>query len=424
MVRRVAVAWVLGVLIAAVVVLFVWLKRYNAFGSLPTFPIAYVTVGLSYILFRILHLMIDVGQGELRRPSPLDFWNYVLFFPSFVSGPIQRYDDFSRQIASAADATPLDVDRTVNRVLLGYIFIVVIAPWLLDVTGIEQASLYVDFDTKTLGLYGIIHFAGAAALFLFYLYFNFAGYMHIVIGFSGLAGIELPENFNAPFRTANFMDFWTRWHITLADWFRYYLFNPLAKFLIARWGNPTTLPYLGAVAFFCTFLVMGIWHGPTRIFVVYGLFLGAGVTATKIWQIEMTKRLGKGGYRRLASNVLYQSICRAAALSYFALSLTCVWIDGGHRNDFLSRGGLLAAAGAVAALTLLGAVIDLAVRLIAGGWKASAPSIGRERSAEAGLPATGCGFALAAWTAAKICAVGAVLVMFGSAAPEFVYKAF
>ena len=412
----------LGIAVGLVVALFVWLKKYNAFGSVPSLSFPYVSVGLSYVLFRVLHLTIDVAQGASRRPGPLEFWNYVLFFPSFVSGPIQRFQEFSSQAESARKLEVAELDEAINRLLVGYLFIVIVAPLLLHLTEYRQLQLYDQLSVSARSWAVTTDFAAAATLYLFYLYFNFAGYMHIVIAIGTLAGFRLPENFNAPFRSANFLDFWSRWHITLADWFRYYLFNPLAKALIGRWGTPGQLPYLGAIAFFCTFLVMGIWHGTSRLFVVYGVMLAAGVTVNKVWQIEMAKRLGRDGYKRLTSNVLYRSVCRAAALSYFAVSLTCMWIDGPHRGFFLSRDGLVASVAAVVLLTVIGGALVLATDF--GGAGAA---VVRERLNHGGARTaavdrdepTG-----AAWVAAKIAIVAAALVLFGDAAPEFVYKAF
>lgn len=78
----------LAILVSAIIALFAWLKQYDAISFLPKLEFSYITVGLSYVLFRILHLMVDVAQGTARKPTPLEFWNYALFFPCFVSGPI------------------------------------------------------------------------------------------------------------------------------------------------------------------------------------------------------------------------------------------------------------------------------------------------------------------------------------------------
>src|SRR5277367_137098 len=87
----------LGTLVTGLVVIFIWLKRYPIVSAVPTFSFAFTVVGLSYILFRILHILVDVSQGCLPRPSFIAYLNYVFFFLSLLSGPIQRYEDFAPQ---------------------------------------------------------------------------------------------------------------------------------------------------------------------------------------------------------------------------------------------------------------------------------------------------------------------------------------
>src|SRR5205809_926186 len=125
-----------------------------------------------------------------------------------------------------------------------------------------------------------------------------------------LLGQHLPENFDRPFTARNFLEFWQRWHMTLSNWFKLYLFNPLVGALAGRFPSRAAAPYLGVIAFFVTFGVMGVWHGTTTVFVIYGLLMGAGASANKLWQVALARRLGKQGYRRLAENPLYLYGCR------------------------------------------------------------------------------------------------------------------
>src|SRR3546814_7265352 len=105
--------------------------------------------------------------------------------------------------------------------------------------------------------------------------------MGVAIGLGRLLGIAIPENFNRPELARNFLEFWSRWHITLSDWFKFYVFNPVTKELLRIADRPTLTPWLGAVGFFLTFFVMGVWHGTSATFVVYGLLLGLGVSLNK-----------------------------------------------------------------------------------------------------------------------------------------------
>ncbi len=103
----------------------------------------------------------------------------------------------------------------------------------------------------------------------------------------------------------SFLDFWSRWHITLSEWFRDYFFNPLLKALIKLPLSPGWVPYLGAIAFFATFGAIGLWHGTSWAFVVLGFLFGLGASANKIWQIAAAGYLGKKAYQLLCRRAWY-----------------------------------------------------------------------------------------------------------------------
>lgn len=244
----------LGILVTGLIAIFVWLKRYPIVSAIPTFNFAFTVVGLSYILFRILHVVIDVAQGCMRRPSFIAYLNYVFFFLSLLSGPIQRYEDFAPQ--AEKKPPPLgwrEVDTAVKRVVLGYLMVLVIGNATINFVDMAKPPF---FDALGRGkiVCGIWVFALLTSAYLVTLFMNFAGYMNIVIGVGSLAGILLPENFDHPFRSESFLDLWTRWHITLSNWFRSYLFNPLLRMLSARWGSKNSTPYLGRSRFMPLFL--------------------------------------------------------------------------------------------------------------------------------------------------------------------------
>ena len=159
-----------------------------------------------------------------------------------------------------------------------------------------------------------------------YLYASFAGYTDIVRGFGGLVGLVPPENFDRPYLSADFLDVWSRWHISLSEWFKLYVFNPLTKALIAVNNRPAVVPYLGAIGFFVTFLLMGLWHGLTPRYALYGLMLGLGVSLNKLYQVAMGQWLGRRGYQALARHGLYAAVARALAVGYFVLALAFLWL--------------------------------------------------------------------------------------------------
>ncbi|MGI4940043.1 MAG: MBOAT family O-acyltransferase [Janthinobacterium lividum] len=402
--------------VVAVILTYIYLKRFSFTETFLTpLPFPYLTLGLSYILFRMIQVVVDAGSGELPgRVGPFAFFRYTCNFLCFVSGPIQRYQDFAA--TDGLIAAPLDADRVYrafSRIVTGYMKFVVVAASanylyahlgapLLDAAPIGFAKLCVIYSLT-------------AAAYTAYLYFNFSGYMDIVIGIGVLLGQALPENFDRPFSARSFLEFWQRWHMTLSNWFKLYLFNPFLMFLMARFPAPALTAYLGVIAFFVTFLVMGVWHGTTRVFVIYGLLMGAGASVNKLWQILCTNRLGKKRYKALGQTTAYSYAARGLTFAYFTLALTCLWLP--ELPQFLQVVGRLGAPGLVGALILLTlgfGVAALALDAAIAGTAARGPGI---RAAADGVVFRNMGLAT------RLLAIFAIASLFNKA-PEFVYRAF
>lgn len=356
-VRRLRSTWSLCVGLGVIVAGFIVLKKFSFLGSSLTLPFPYLVVGLSYVLFRVLHLMIDARQGELAQPvAPLHFFNYTCNFLSFTAGPIQRYPDY---VANRNRRLSLDADgvyRAFARVIKGYVKVGVFSAVFNYAFEATSGRLLDTSVSPPLPVFCALAVA-SAVFYTVYLYANFAGYMDIVIGVGALMGQELPENFNRPFLARSFLEFWSRWHMTLSDWFKTYVFNPLLTVLAQRFTSAKAGPYLGVVAFFVTFLIMGVWHGTTSIFVVYGLLMGAGASVNKLWQVVAIRRFGKKQYKALAEQTGFIYLSRGLTFAYFALALSCLWLDMpqwlwltgrlGASGVLACYGGLAAGAGAV-----------------------------------------------------------------------------
>ena len=337
--------------VACILAVYIVLKRFSFIEPYVHLPMPYLLIGLSYILFRVIHLIVDAGSGDVpEQISPFAYFRYTCNFLCFVSGPIQRYQDFARM--DGTEVAPLDADRVYGafaRIITGYIKFVVVAA--------SADYFFINFDGLLIApvpqAWGhlVLVYAASAVAYTFYLYYNFSGYMDIVLGLGLLLGQELPENFNKPFNARSFLEFWQRWHMTLSDWFKLYLFNPLMFALMTRFPAAQATAYLGVLAFFVTFLVMGVWHGTTLVFVIYGLLMGFGASANKLWQIACTKRLGKKRYRALSQTTLYSSLARGLTASYFALALTCLWVPA--LPDFIGLTAKLGAFGLGAVLLCL-----------------------------------------------------------------------
>ncbi len=308
--------------VTAIIIIFAWLKRYSLVPAPLYLQFSYLTVGMSYILFRILHIVID------RRWEPLEeritFFRYLLYtlnFTTLVSGPIQRYPDFAR-MAFARIRLPLtiwDIAAAVERIVTGF-FKANVAALVFSLLHSRALSIVTRNGSSKL-LPGAVVFVS----YTLFLYCNFSGYIDVVIGISKLLRIILPENFNRPFSADNFIEFWNRWHITLSQWLKSYVYTPMLMALMRRYPSPRLELAWALLAFFVTFVLIGVWHGQTPAFLFFGFLQGLGVSGNKLYQVVMIKRLGAKGYRSLASNPVYVAISRGLTFTWFTFTLIWFW---------------------------------------------------------------------------------------------------
>ncbi|MGD0357271.1 MAG: MBOAT family O-acyltransferase [Terracidiphilus sp.] len=313
--------------ILAVVLVYIWLKKYTFLpeGSFLRYP--YFTLGLSYIFFRVLHLLIEAGDSREKRHIGVGaYLLYTLNFTTLLSGPIQRYDDFARdQFAQEPIVLgPRTIGLQLERIIRGFFKVNVLALLLharqIDV--LEQLTHpYASISLRLSAAFQL------AIIYPFFLYANFSGYIDIVIALARLMRVRLPENFDRPFSASSFLDFWNRWHITLSTWLKTYVYNPLLVALMRRVSSLKLQPMLGVVCFFVTFFLIGVWHGRTSEFIFFGVLQGGGVAINKIWQLGLTRSLGRQGYKALSKNPIYIAFARGLTFSWFAFSLFWFWAE-------------------------------------------------------------------------------------------------
>jgi D-alanyl-lipoteichoic acid acyltransferase DltB (MBOAT superfamily) len=318
----IALAWS----IPAVVFAYAWLKKYPFLPERIFIDHPYFTLGLSYIFFRVLHVTIETGGGnEKRRIGPGAYLLYTLNFTTFVSGPIQRYDEFARdQFASEPVALgPRITGLQLERIVRGFFKVNVLSTLLHMIQEDSLAQMQQPFPLplRLSAAYRL------AVVYPFFLYANFSGYIDIVIALARLMRVRLPENFDRPFSACSFIDFWNRWHITLSTWLKTYVYNPLLVALMRRVSSLAMQPFLGVLCFFVTFFLVGIWHGRTSEFVLFGVLQGGGVAVNKLWQLELTHTLGGKSYKTLAKNPVYNSLARGLTFSWFAFTLFWFWAN-------------------------------------------------------------------------------------------------
>jgi alginate O-acetyltransferase complex protein AlgI len=231
-------------------------------------------LGLSFYALQAISYLIDVSRGQIQAESNfVDFALYMAYWPKLVAGPIERARTFLPQLKQPRVVDNEQLANSFTLIVVGLVRKIVIADSL--------ASL---IPPQTFQAGSRAHGAEAwlwLGVFYFFLYNDFAGYTSLVRGVSGLFGIALAPNFNAPFFARSFSEYWTRWHMTLSNWLRDYIFMPLSRALLRRNPNPRNLLNL-SVPPIVTMLVCGVWHGGTANMLLWGGMHGAFLFAERI----------------------------------------------------------------------------------------------------------------------------------------------
>jgi D-alanyl-lipoteichoic acid acyltransferase DltB (MBOAT superfamily) len=312
--------------ILAVILVYVWLKKYTFLPEATFLHYPYFALGLSYIFFRVLHLIIETGDGTEKRHIGLGaYLLYTINFTTLVSGPIQRYDEFAQDQFAIEPIVmgPRTFGLQMERMIRGFFKVNVVAMIFqaMQQDALAQMSQPLPLNLKLFSAFRLI------VIYPIFLYANFSGYIDIVIALARLMRVRLPENFDRPFSASSFLDFWNRWHITLSTWLKTYVYNPLLVALMRRISSVSMQPVLGVFCFFVTFFLIGVWHGRTSEFVIFGVLQGGGISINKIWQLALTGGLGRKGYKALAKNPFYIAFGRGLTFSWFAFTLFWFWAN-------------------------------------------------------------------------------------------------
>lgn len=234
-------------------------------GSIPWTAVV-LPIGISFYTFQSMSYTIDVARGRVEPiRNPIDFVLYVSLFPQLIAGPIVRFHEISDQIR-VRRTTVDDFARGVVRFAHGLFKKVVIA---------DAAALVVEpvFSLNGTDLTTTAAWLGVMA-YTIQIYFDFSGYSDMAIGLGLMFGFHFPENFRRPYSALSITDFWRRWHITLSNWFRDYLYLPLGG---SRGTTASTYRNLTIV-----FLLTGSWHGASWTFVLWGAYHGALLVGERV----------------------------------------------------------------------------------------------------------------------------------------------
>jgi alginate O-acetyltransferase complex protein AlgI len=238
----------------------------------PFFQFPVQVIGLSYLIFRGISYVMEVDLS--KNVSPLTYLNYMLFFPMIFAGPIERYNEYQQQINKAVEVGGDEVLSAMHRVAKGFIKKFILAD-NLAAFGILSVGHMADTSAPMLWL-------GAIAQ-LFIIYLDFSGYCDIVIGTARLMGFRLRENFDHPFRSTNIQVFWERWHISLGQMIRDYVFNPLAKFSLVRTPRKYHLSCF-TITYCFSMLLVALWHGTTYGFMIFGVVQAIALLLYQIYK--------------------------------------------------------------------------------------------------------------------------------------------
>lgn len=229
-------------------------------------------LGFSYIAFRLIHVLRDKQTGRLPELSLPEFGTYVVFFPALAAGPIDRAERFAKDLQKEFTLRQDDLLQAGQRIVLGLFKKFVVA----DALALFALNDMLAVQVSSAGWMWIHLYAYA-----FQIYFDFSGYTDIAIGIARLVGIKLPENFLAPYTKPNLTQFWSSWHITLTQWIRSYFFNPFNRWIRGYRSLPAwTMIFAGQLA---TMLLIGLWHGITWNFILWGAWHGLGLFLQNRW---------------------------------------------------------------------------------------------------------------------------------------------
>lgn len=236
-------------------------------GTLDWEPVVKI-VGVSFFVFQSLAYVIDVSRGTVAPLRSLADYLFMLsFFPKIVCGPLVKARDFIPQIGASAEVSREDMGRAVTLIATG----------LLKFTLISQVlgTLFVGpaFAGK-LGDGGMVSLLAIYG-FTMQLYCDFSGFSDFAVGLALMMGFRLPDNFDAPYKSATITEFWRRWHISLSSWLREYLYISLGG---NRKGKMRTY-----VNLFLTMFLGGLWHGVSLTFMAWGALHGIALALHKVW---------------------------------------------------------------------------------------------------------------------------------------------
>lgn len=224
-------------------------------------------LGISFLCFSMVAYLVDVYRGKTGAlRNPIDFYLYLSFFPKVSQGPITRHGDMANISVGGERVSLTAVSDGLRRFIAGLGKKVLIADILGSAVDTVWGSVSSGLSSATAWM-GIL-------CYTLQIYYDFSGYTDMAIGIANMLGFSLPENFDFPYLSKSVSEFWRRWHMTLGNWFKEYIYFPLGG---SRKGILRTILNLSVV-----WLLTGIWHGAATHFVLWGIYFGCFVILEKL----------------------------------------------------------------------------------------------------------------------------------------------
>lgn len=258
----------------------------SGFTPLPMLHIV-LPIGISFYTFTQIAFIVDCWQGKVHERSFVHYMLFVTYFPHLIAGPVLHHAQMMPQFAN-----PATYRMDANKIAVGIaIFTAGLAKKLLIADPMGQ---YADLAFN--GAHGGVQLSLYTAWFgvLAYtlqIYFDFSGYSDMAIGLSLCLGVQLPLNFNSPYKSTNIIEFWRRWHISLSTFLRDYLYVPL--------GGNRKGPARRYINLFLTMLLGGLWHGAAWTFVIWGALHGAFLMLNHLWNAKVRRNRPAGRVARV-----------------------------------------------------------------------------------------------------------------------------
>lgn len=292
-------------LLISISILFIFLA-FLLFKYLASNRNILLPLGISYFTFRLIHYLQESYRNRLREHTLLEFLTYMTFFPTYVVGPINLFPDFLSNLRRKKwDSSMFSLGA--ERILLGYAQLIILGNFAVNYllknwidTTFQDASSFNKLIIHSIHLW-------------IDLYIRFSAYSSIAIGLAQLSGFSVPENFNFPFLATNIRNFWQRWHMSLTNWCRDYIFIPVAAI--------TRKPYLAIGA---TMITIGIWHELSFRYILWGIYHTIGILIFEKYSIWSKKIYPENKFFAFFRKIIGISITLAFVIMSFPITTVTI----------------------------------------------------------------------------------------------------